>query len=464
MFLYNTNISLPELNYQYEKAENILNNILKELNENNLEKMFEYKFNPINAQPYKCIQTIQETHNTNITCMSKLYNNKIVSGDFDGNLKIWKKTLNRYIYFQEIKNKSQGAINSICKIKLNKFAACSSYLPEIYIFQENINTEKYTLIQKISLESNTATEQSNSDTKKYFNKISTLNDENSIITSTNDNWIYIFQDKIGGIPKQNYMKTNYELVEFFETFHTKTINSILHTLSENIITASEDETIKVWNKDRKYTTLLGHEDSVNIAIEIDKNKIATGGSDRVIIIWELIINNNSESNDEYKYNLKEKLLGHEFSVIGLDYLNNDRLLSASIDDTIKIWQRNKYDNYVNKVTIKEDKSGIQGLININNFILVTYSLNKSIKVWSTYKNEDIDINIKEKNLIGENNEIINKNKRRTESVDYMVKNSIQELTEEKGKEKEKEKDKKENENKNKNEVFEINTSSNQNNI
>ena len=461
MFLYNTNISLPELNYQFSKAENILNKILKELNETNLDKMFEYKFNPINAQPYKCIQTIPDTHTTNITSISKLYNNKIVSGDFDGNLKIWKQTLNRYILFQDIKNVCQGAINSISRIKLNKLAVCSSYLTDIYIFQENINTEKYILIQTIKITKETNQEQSkDSEAKKYFNKITTLNDGNSLIASTNDNYLYIFQDKIGGIPKQNYMKTNYELVEFFDTYHTKPINFILHTLTENIITASEDATIKAWNKDRKYITLLDHEDSVNVMVEIDKNKIASGGSDRVIIIWELILNSENSDNIEYKYALKEKLVGHEFSVIGLDYLNNDRLISASIDDTIKIWQRNKYDNYINKVTIKEQKLGIEGLVNINNFLFVTFSLNKTIKVWTTYKNEEINVNIEEnknKNLSEENDEIINKRVKRTESVDYMVKNSIQELTD-KEKEKEKEEEKK---SENKNQILEINTSSNQ---
>ncbi len=256
------------------------------------------------------------------------------------------------------------------------------------------------------------------------------------------------------------MKTNYELVEFFDTYHTKPINFILHTLTENIITASEDATIKVWNKDRKYITLLDHEDSVNVMVEIDKNKIASGGSDRVIIIWELILNSENSDNSEYKYVLKEKLVGHEFSVIGLDYLNNDRLISASIDDTIKIWQRNKYDNYINKVTIKEQKLGIEGLVNINNFLFVTFSLNKTIKVWTTYKNEEINVNIEEnknKNLSEENDEIINKRVKRTESVDYMVKNSIQELTD-KEKEKEKEEEKK---SENKNQILEINTSSNQ---
>ena len=289
-----------------------------------------------------------------------------------------------------------------------------------------------------------------SEIQKYFHKISTLNDGITIIAATNDNYIYIFQDKIGGIPKQNYMKTNYELVEYFEAFHSKDINSILHTKTENIITASEDCTIKVWNKERKYSTLIGHEDSVNVIEEIDKRYIVSGGSDCLIILWELL---DMELNDN-KYILKQKLIGHEFSVIGLAYLNNDRLISASIDDTIKIWQRNKYEMFVNKITIKEKKLGIEGLVNINNDTLITFSGNKSIQIWEMITDENL-INIRNKSIFERIDLDINKKDiaKRTMSVDYIVKNSIKEFV-----------DKEIIVEDIKNENFEISTKSNQNKI
>ena len=455
MFLFNTKISLPELNYQFEKAEFILNDAIKKLNDTKLENMFEFKFKEINPQPYECIQTISDTHNTNITSVSTLYNNKFISGDFDGNIKIWKHVSNRYILFQEIKGLFNGAINNICKIKLNKFAVCSQSSSLINIFQEDINTEKYTLIQEIKL-NETISDQNNSDSSenlKYFNRINTLNDGNSLIATTKDNYIYIYQDKIGGIPKQNYMKANYELVEFFEAYHTNNINLIIHTKTENIITASEDSTIKVWNKDRKYSTLIGHEDSVNALAEIDKKYIASGGSDSIIILWEL-----NDNND--KYTLKQKLLGHQFSVIGLEYLNNDRLISASIDDTIKIWQRNKYEIFINKISIKEDKLGIVGLVNIDNDSLITYSGDRSLKIWAITKKVNININNKfEEKKINNRNEGAKDIKKinRTESVDYMVKNSIQKIADDENINKEKENIKK-------NEIVEINTNNNKNKI
>ena len=322
MFLCNTNIALPELNYKFSEAEIILNEFLKKLNESNLENMFEFKFKSINARPYNLFQIIPAAHSTNITNICKLYNNKFISGDFEGNVKIWKHVSNKYILSQEIKNIYQGAINQICKVKLNKFAICSQSSPKIYIYQENINTEKYNLIQELKLnESNLNQDNSeNQENNKCFDKITTLNDGNTILAISKYNYIYIFQDKIGGIPKQNYMKTNYELVEFFDAFHSKRINSILHTKTENIITASEDGTIKVWNKDRKYSTLIGHEDSVNAIEEIDRKYFVSGGSDCIIILWELVDNDI----DNNKYILKQKLISHEFSIIGLAYLNNDQ--------------------------------------------------------------------------------------------------------------------------------------------
>ena len=110
LFLYNTNISIPELKYQFSKAEIILNDAIKKLNETKLQNMFEFKFKSINNQPYKCIQTIKNIHNTNIINISNLYNNKFITGDFEGNLKIWKYATNRYILCQELNNIYQGTI------------------------------------------------------------------------------------------------------------------------------------------------------------------------------------------------------------------------------------------------------------------------------------------------------------------------------------------------------------------
>ena len=72
LFLYNTNISIPELKYQFSKAEIILNDTIKKLNETKLENMFEFKFKSINIEPYKCIQNITDKKNNNITIDSTL--------------------------------------------------------------------------------------------------------------------------------------------------------------------------------------------------------------------------------------------------------------------------------------------------------------------------------------------------------------------------------------------------------
>ena len=431
MFLYNTNVSLPELQFQFSKIEFELNKIIKVLNEHNLENLFEYKFKPINAEEYQCKQTISEAHNSNIGSLCIINNKKIASGDYDGNIKIWKTSINGYRLSQEIKNIYNGVVNSLCYIYINKFASCSPLSNEINIFHENMNNEKYINIQKIIL----------NEENKFFNKINILNDNNSLLVTTKDFYVYIFQDKdkIGGIGKQNYMNTKYELIENFESLHTKEINSVLQTKNENIITASEDTTLKVWNKERNYYTLLGHTDSVNVLIEIDNKNLCSGGSDRNIIIWNL-------NEKENKFILKQICKGHDFSVIGLAYLNNDKLVSASNDETIKIWQRNKYDFYINKITIKGHKMGIAGLSSINNDILVTYSWDKSIKIWiassKNYINFNININEEIKKKEEEKEEdnkyilemnknhcenIINKRKRK-ESVDYLIENSITELT------------------------------------
>ena len=377
MFLYNTNIVLPEIDFQYTKMENILNNIMKKFNDSQIEELIKYKFNKNFSKNYKCIQTINTAHENDINCLCLLNDKKIVSGDYKGYVKIWKISNNGYILNQNLNQIFNGPIDKITNINLNKFTACSPVANYINIYQEDINNEQFVSIQKISFEND-----------KLISTVNTLNDKNTLIISTNDNFVHIYQDKIGGIPMQNYMKTKYELVDSFETFHTNKINYILHTSNEKLITASDDSTLKIWNKDRTYETLLGHSDSVNIVIELDNNYLCSASSDNHIIIWE---------NDK-KYKLKQKIQAHNYSIRGLVYLNNGKIISVSIDETIKIWERNRYDLYINKITYKEHKGGITDIVLIDNDIFITCSWDKSIKIWFAI-NEDSDDEKNEKGIV-----------------------------------------------------------------
>ena len=122
--------------------------------------------------------------------------------------------------------------------------------------------------------------------------------------------------------------------------HSNNVNAITYSSDGNLIaTASDDQTIKIWNKNGELLdTLSGHEDKVTkIIFKPDSTKqdsennsylLASSSADNTAILWR-IENNQAE---QFK-----QLKGHVDWVT--DILFKDKLLaSASRDGTIKLWR------------------------------------------------------------------------------------------------------------------------------
>ncbi|ELS02079.1 WD40 repeat-containing protein [Xenococcus sp. PCC 7305] len=127
--------------------------------------------------------------------------------------------------------------------------------------------------------------------------------------------------------------------------HSQKVNAIAHSSDGNLIaTASDDETIKIWNKNGELLdTLSGHKNKVsNIAFkpnldqqsaESPTNKsyiLASGSADTTAIIWR-ITNNQAQQ--------IQQLQGHSDQITDIAFKNNI-IATASHDGTIKLWQEN----------------------------------------------------------------------------------------------------------------------------
>ena len=71
--------------------------------------------------------------------------------------------------------------------------------------------------------------------------------------------------------------------------HVGRINCILKMSNDEIVTAGQDKTIKVWKIDSKESlmTLTGHNSMIWCINEIKGNKVISGSSDNRAIIWDL---------------------------------------------------------------------------------------------------------------------------------------------------------------------------------
>ena len=105
---------------------------------------------------------------------------------------------------------------------------------------------------------------------------------------------------------------------------------------EILVTGSKDGKVNLWNIAAETDSILiGKHDGAITDISIIRNgkMIASSSNDTKITIWEQDYRN--------KYHKKKDLLGHTEAVLAIDVQTDDNyLISASKDNTIKIWDLN----------------------------------------------------------------------------------------------------------------------------
>jgi WD40 repeat protein len=103
-----------------------------------------------------------------------------------------------------------------------------------------------------------------------------------------------------------------------------------------IATASQDNTVKVWNVEngKLQTTLTGHSNGVYDVSFLSENRLVSASSDHSLKVWQL-----------GERTFKKTLNGHEGIVWNVSFSpNGERIASASADGTVKLWQRDASTN------------------------------------------------------------------------------------------------------------------------
>ncbi|MBZ5520925.1 MAG: TIR domain-containing protein [Acidobacteriia bacterium] len=138
------------------------------------------------------------------------------------------------------------------------------------------------------------------------------------------------------------------------------------------ISASDDNTLKVWDLDsgHELLTLQGHSDRVNgVAISADGRLAVSASSDNTLKVWDLVSGRELFS-----------LQGHSDSVRGVAMSADGRLaVSASGDKTLKLWDVNKG----RELRSLQGHSGwvVRVAVSADGRLAVSASSDATLKVW-----------------------------------------------------------------------------------
>ena len=329
---------------RFKKAKSLLNNYFK-----------------ISSKPFESPIEYKLEGSSDVFSLAKLKNELLAAGYLDGTIIIWdlKTKLKKYkleghsaviwslveldndelasasgdktIIIWDLKTKSkkyvlQGhsdVVSSLAKLDNDELAS-GSYDKSIIIWDLKTRSMKYKL-------------EEHSDRVTSLEKL----ENGELASGSDDDTIIIweplryFETKIGKCEEKIYKR----IKKYVLKGHSGNVNSLLKLENGELASGSSDKSIIIWDlksKSIKYK-LDGHTNNVNSLVKLDNHKLASASGDKTVIIWDL----KSKS-------IKHKLDGHLDWVRSLAKLENGELASASADKTIIIWDLKKSKSLTNK--------------------------------------------------------------------------------------------------------------------
>lgn len=187
------------------------------------------------------------------------------------------------------------------------------------------------------------------------------------IWTLNNDFIVVFTEDLYGEFRNSFrlLDKDVNLIRILRG-HEDYINDVKILNDKNILTCSNDRTIRLWdNEGIEILTLNDHTESVT-GIEVFSNEIFLSYSrDRTIRFWD---------NDG---NLQNTLIAHNDIINGVKILKDTHIVSYSKDHTLKLWNFMQH----KKNECNSHKGLINGYIKLSDTKILTYSDDSTLKIW-----------------------------------------------------------------------------------
>ena len=166
--------------------------------------------------------------------------------------------------------------------------------------------------------------------------------------------------------------------------HTKYVTCMIQLADNRLVTGSKDSHICIWTPSKRLFQckehLKEHQDGVYSLLELSGNQIASGSDDKTIRIWE---------GKDAGFACVQILGGHSKRVKALTKLGGEsgRFVSGSDDCSMKIWEQDQKGLYTNIFSIDAHHSGILFLQVLSDSRVLSASKDKSIRIWQLAGNK-----------------------------------------------------------------------------
>ena len=181
--------------------------------------------------------------------------------------------------------------------------------------------------------------------------------------------------------------------------HKVTINCLLVLGNGNILVGGNQPIIKMFHKDTMRCEMKydGHTDAVNSLIKLDEKSFFSCSDDNTIIKWE---NKTALVRMEFMLKLSSKLADKEIirehtgKVIKLVAAKDNKFVSCSEDKSIIIWKDSKVPFVIKKLYDTSDSKFIS-IVVLENDLLMSASTDRTLRYWDLLELRKLNLEIKD---------------------------------------------------------------------